>query len=112
MAEEMPPPIAPPDSICIVMKPGNTSAIPVSASRPRRETNHVSIRPVEDCASITSTLGHAMLSMVDTIGPFNRRLVRAFITSDPFPPTTWARGTAGDLTRIVAALMGDSPVGF
>ncbi len=34
IAEEMPPPIAPADSICIIMKPGNTSAMPASASSP------------------------------------------------------------------------------
>ena len=37
IAEEMPPPIAPADSICIIMKPGNTSAMPASASVPRRD---------------------------------------------------------------------------
>jgi hypothetical protein len=60
MAEEMPPPIAPADSICIIMKPGNTNAMPVNASRPSRETNQVSINPVEACASMTSTFGQAM----------------------------------------------------
>ena len=59
-AEEMPPPIAPADSIGIIMKPGNTSAMPASASVPRRETHQVSISPVEACAIITSTFGQAM----------------------------------------------------
>ncbi len=45
MADEMPPPTAPADSICIIMKPGNTNAMPVNASVPSRETNQVSIRP-------------------------------------------------------------------
>ncbi len=69
MAEEMPPPIAPPDSICIIMKPGNTSAMPASASVPRCETNQVSIRPVDAWASMTRTLGHARRSNVGTIAP-------------------------------------------
>ena len=34
IADEMPPPIAPADIICISMKPGNTSAMPASASVP------------------------------------------------------------------------------
>ena len=46
-ADEMPPPIAPADSICIIMNPGKTSATPASASRPSRETHQVSISPVE-----------------------------------------------------------------
>ena len=46
-ADEMPPPIAPAESICIIMKPGKTSAMPASASVPRRETHQVSISPVD-----------------------------------------------------------------
>jgi hypothetical protein len=35
IAEEIPPPMAPADSICIIMKPGNTRAMPANASVPR-----------------------------------------------------------------------------
>ena len=52
------------DSICIIMKPGKTSAMPVSASVPRRETNQVSISPVEAWASMTRTFGQASRSRV------------------------------------------------
>ena len=64
MADEMPPPMAPADIICISMKPGNTSAMPASASVPSRPMNAVSISPVDACASITSTLGPASRSRV------------------------------------------------
>ena len=77
----MPPPIAPAESICIIMKPGKTSAIPASASVPRRETHHVSIRPVDACAVITRMFGHAIMSSVGTIAPCSRRRVRGFIVS-------------------------------
>ena len=65
----MPPPIAPAESICIIMKPGKTSAMPASASVPRRETHQVSIRPVEACAVITRMFGHAIIRSVGTIAP-------------------------------------------
>ncbi len=70
MAEEMPPPMAPPAIIVIIMKPGNTSAIPVSASLPRCETHQVSISPVEAWAVITRMFGHAMPSRVGTMAPW------------------------------------------
>ena len=76
IADEMPPPIAPPDSICIIMKPGNTSAMPASASVPRRATNQVSISPLDDCAIITSTVGHASHSSVGTMRPCSSNCVR------------------------------------
>src|SRR5579872_4101261 len=75
-ADEMPPPIAPPDSICIIMQPGNTSAMPASASVPRRETQNVSIRPVAACASITRMFGTASRNKVGAIGPSSSRRVR------------------------------------
>ena len=83
----MPPPMAPPDSICIIMKPGNTSAMPASASRPRRDTYHVSISPTAACASITSTFGQAMRSRVGTIRPWSKRSVRGLIVC---PAMVWA----------------------
>src|SRR5262249_46834957 len=66
----------PADSICIIMKPGNTSAIPASASVPSRDTNHVSIRPVEACTSITTTFGQARRNRVGVMRPSSRSLVR------------------------------------
>ncbi len=42
--------------------------MPASASVPRCDTHQVSISPVEACASITSTFGHAMRSSVGRIG--------------------------------------------
>ena len=91
-----------PESICIIMKRGNTSAIPANASRPRRDTHHVSINPVEACASITMTFGHAMRNRIGTIGPCSSRLVRGFIAGGraiaPGPSASvtepWACGKA------------------
>jgi hypothetical protein len=62
----------------IIMNPGNTSAMPVSASVPRCETHQVSISPVEACALITSTFGQANCNSVGMIGPCSSRLVRGF----------------------------------
>ena len=81
MAEEMPPPIAPADSICIIMNPGNTSAMPASASVPRRDTNQVSTRPVEACATITRMFGQASSSSVGTMRPSSSSRVRGFMPS-------------------------------
>ena len=78
-ADEMPPPMAPPTSIVIIMKPGKTRAMPVSASVPRRETHQVSIRPVEACAVMTRMFGQASSSSVGTIAPCSRRRVRGLI---------------------------------
>src|ERR1700722_2862496 len=75
MADEMPPPIAPAEIICISMTPGNTSAMPASASLPSREIHHVSMRPVEAWASITSMFGHERRSSVGTMGPCSSRRV-------------------------------------
>ena len=73
--------MAPADSICIIMKPGNTSAMPASASVPRCETHQVSIRPVEACASITRMFGQASRSRVGRIAPCSSRRVRGLIAS-------------------------------
>jgi hypothetical protein len=59
MTEDIPPPMAPCDMLCIKTSNGRTSAIPVKASVPRRATNHISIRPVLDWAVMTRMLGHA-----------------------------------------------------
>jgi len=76
IAEEMPPPTAPAEIICISITPGNTSAIPASASVPSFETNQVSIRPDAACASMTRTFGQAMRNSVGTIGPWSSTFVR------------------------------------
>ena len=81
MAEEMPPPMAPPESICIIMKPGNTSAMPASASVPRCETHQVSISPVEACTSMTRMFGQARRSKVGTIGPRSSSSVRGLMAA-------------------------------
>ncbi len=73
MADEMPPPTAPADSICIIMKPGNTSAMPASASVPSRDTNQVSINPVEACTSITRMFGQARRSSVAVMRAFQQQ---------------------------------------
>ena len=81
IADEMPPPMAPAEIICISMTPGNTSAMPASASVPSLATNQVSISPVAACATITSTLGHAIHSSVGTIGPCSSARVRGLMAA-------------------------------
>ena len=76
IADEMPPPMAPAEIICISITPGKTSAMPASASVPSRDTNQVSISPVAACASMTSTLGQAMRNSVGTIGALSSARVR------------------------------------
>jgi hypothetical protein len=71
--------MAPAEIIWISITPGNTSAIPASASVPRRATKYVSIKPVTACASITRTLGVASRSKVNTTGPCSNRSVRDVI---------------------------------
>ena len=75
----MPPPIAPAENICISITPGNTSAMPASASVPSMPTQNVSISPVAACANMISTFGQAMRNSVGTIGPCNSARVRGFI---------------------------------
>ena len=82
MADEIPPPSEPAEIICISMTPGNTSAMPASASVPSRPTQNVSISPLLACASMTTTLGHAMRSKSGTIGACSSALVRG---SSPAP---------------------------
>ncbi len=83
------------------MKPGKTSAIPVSASVPRRDTHQVSIRPVDACASMTRMFGQASLSNVGAIGPFSNRSVRALMGGAAGKPPSsrvrsgWERSSIG-----------------
>jgi hypothetical protein len=91
----MPPPMAPAESICIIMKPGKTSAMPASASVPSLETHQVSIKPVDACAVITRMFGHASSSNVGMIAPFSRRRVRGLIA----PGAAAGAGPCGALAR-------------
>src|SRR6516164_5992529 len=76
IADEMPPPMAPAEIICISMTPGKTSAMPASASVPSFDTNQVSINPVAACATMTSTLGNAIRNRVGTMGSRSNARVR------------------------------------
>ena len=76
IADEMPPPTAPAESICIIVNPGKTSAMPASASAPRRETQKVSTSPVDACASMTATFGLARRIKVSAIGASRRHRKR------------------------------------
>jgi len=58
MADEIPPPIAPCDIICMSITVGKTTAIPASASVPKRLIHHVSTSPVPAWASMTRMFGH------------------------------------------------------
>ena len=95
MAEEMPPPIAPPAIIVIIMKPGKTSAMPVSASLPRCDTHHVSISPVEACAVMTRMFGHAIPSSVGTIAPYSSFRVRGLMANSDRWSDSWAAAVRG-----------------
>ncbi len=68
--------MAPPDNICVIMKPENTSAMPVSVLLPSLNTHQVSINLAEACVSITSMFGQAMPSRVGTMAPCSSLFVR------------------------------------
>src|SRR6266508_2842972 len=96
IADEMPPPIAPAEIICISITPGNASAMPASASVPSFATHQVSMSPVAACANITSTFGEAIRNNVGTIGPCSSRRARALSQRPPCraedrPLTPWPR---------------------
>ena len=76
MAEEIPPPIAPADIICISINAGNTRATPACASVPSFPTQYASIKPIDDCTSSKTIWGAASFNSVGTIGPSSRRRVR------------------------------------
>src|SRR5437762_568356 len=77
MADEIPPPIAPADIICISISTGKTSATPASASVPSLATKYVSTSPTDACTNMTSTFGAASRSSVLAIGPSSSARVRA-----------------------------------
>ena len=101
MAEAMPPPIAPPESICIIMNTGKTSAMPASASVPRRETHQVSISPVEACASMTRMFGQARRSSVGRMAPSSSRRVRGLMAGTAAPA---GRAAPAERLRLMARL--------
>src|ERR1051326_1189668 len=76
IADEIPPPIAPADIICISISTGNTSVTPASASVPSFAMKYVSMSPTAAWANITSTLGAASRSRVPPIAPSRGRRVR------------------------------------
>jgi hypothetical protein len=88
--------MAPPETICINMTTGNTSAMPANAAVPRCETHQVSISPVDAWASITRILGQARRSRVGTMAPRNSSRVRE--------STSAARGGAASASAMGAAL--------
>ena len=61
--------MAPCDIFCINMSKGTTIAMPANESVPNFATNHDSMIPVLDCASIIRMFGHANLKTVGTMGP-------------------------------------------
>src|SRR5438445_2565036 len=77
IADEIPPPMAPADIICISMSTGKTSATPASASVPSLPTKYVSMSPTDACTNMTSTLGVASRRSVLTMGPSSSTRVRA-----------------------------------
>src|SRR5438552_11727170 len=76
IADEIPPPIAPADIICISISTGNTRVTPASASVPSFAMKYVSMSPTAAWANITSTLGAASRSSVPTMDPSRSRRVR------------------------------------
>src|SRR5882724_2466006 len=76
IADEIPPPMAPADIICISISTGKTSATPASASVPSLATKYVSMSPTDACTNMTSTFGVASRRSVLTIGPSSSTRVR------------------------------------
>ena len=103
-AEEMPPPMAPAETICINMTTGNTSAMPANASVPRCETHQVSISPVDAWASMTRILGQARRSNVGTMAPRNSSRVRES-TSAARGGAAQSMGAAITASRRAAVIM-------
>ena len=60
----------------MLMQMISAGAMPASASVPSFDTNQVSINPVAACATMTSTLGHAIRNKVATMGPRSNARVR------------------------------------
>ena len=99
MEDEIPPPIAPPEIICISITPGNTIDMPARASVPSLPTQNVSIRPVADWATISRMLGADSRSSSPSSGASSRARVRRSSAGGAVP-TDWS--------VIVVALMADA----
>ena len=105
-AEEIPPPMAPAETICINMTTGNTNAMPANASVPRCETHQVSISPVDAWASMTRILGQARRSNVGTMAPRSSSLVRESTSATRGGgASVSAMGAATTAWRLVAVIM-------
>src|SRR5262249_38583018 len=91
-AEEIPPPTAPADIICMSISTGKTSATPASASVPSRATKYVSMRPTDAWTNMTRTFGVASLSRVPTIRPSSSIRVRGPRFGRSPPRAATARG--------------------
>src|SRR6267143_3588430 len=76
IADEIPPPMAPADIICISISGGKTSDTPARASVPSRATKYVSMSPTDACTNMTSTFGVASRRSVLTMGPSSSTRVR------------------------------------
>src|SRR5207245_1458765 len=76
IADEIPPPMAPADIICISISTGKTSATPASASVPSLATKYVSMSPTDACTNMTSTFGVASRRSVLAMGPSTSTRVR------------------------------------
>src|SRR5437660_818674 len=91
-ADEIPPPMAPPDIICISIRTGKTRVTPANASVPSLPTKYSSMSPTAACTSITSTFGAARRSRVPGIEASRSIRVRGS-----------NRGPAPDRTTAVSA---------
>jgi hypothetical protein len=105
IAEEMPPPMAPPDIICISITTGNTTAIPASASVPRWDSHQVSTKPVLACASITKMFGQESRKRVEAMGPRRKSSRRE-------PPTAPALCNWSAVLAAMPLVRSDSPTLF
>jgi hypothetical protein len=99
---------APAEIICISMTPGKTSAMPASASVPSFETNQVSINPVAACATMTSTLGHAIRNKVGTIGPRSNTRVRGLSSAGATTAAASRAPTSTVASRVATLILPSS----
>src|SRR5260370_537809 len=76
----MPPPIAPADSICIIMKPGQTSAMPPTASTAMRASASPSLKDC-NCAAIRQAARHVTQFYDQLFAPVGLRATQFAILS-------------------------------
>ena len=72
-AAEMAPPIAPPDTVCISITNGNTTAIAANASRPSAPTYAVSAMLTAAADSMATMFGNASDNITGSTGPWVSR---------------------------------------